>query len=196
MRRKVNMRIVIGIFCGQIIFCTVILWKINCENIQTVCISPPEAKSLRLLTLFIVYLGWIAVFLQTSYMKDSQPLVTCSRCSHCVPPSQNSSLLPDSLQWIGSHHMFANVLSLANWGPVGQFSTQRAVLIIMVHEGYACFNIHLCCSSSQRTTQPVFWCWSGKYKQWSIVSVSDQLALCLWILWPAEIVCSTPQDVF
>lgn len=46
-----------------------------------------------------------------------------------------------------------------------------------------------------RGTEPVFCCWSGKYKQWSIVSVSDQLALCLWILRPAEIVCSTPQDV-
>lgn len=76
-----------------------------------------------------------------------------------------------------------------------QFSTRHAMLIIMVHEGCACFNIHLCCSSSQRGTKTVFCCWSGKYKQWSIVTISDQLALCLWILQPTEIVCSTPQDV-
>lgn len=64
-----------------------------------------------------------------------------------------------------------------------------------MHEGHECINIHLCCSCSQRHTAPVFYCWSVKHKQWSIVTVSDQLALNFWIPWPAEIICSTPQTV-
>lgn len=111
-------------------------------------------------------------------------------CSDSVEFIHYSSSLPDSFQYglqIGNRCMFVNIPSVANWRPVGQFSTQCTVLIIRMHVGYACFNIHLCCSSSQRGDRACVLLLVRK--------ISDQLALCLWILWPAEIVCSTPQDV-
>lgn len=158
-----------------------------------------RSKSITAIRFVVVWLDWIAGLLLTGCIRyilnKTRPSVICLSCGLSVSIVHHFQI---HFNKVFGLEAIICLLTSSPWLIEGQLdSSAHSVLCSLL---WCMRDMHALASISvvaapKRGTEPVFCCWSGKYKQWSTVTVSDQLALCLWILRPAEIVCSTPQDV-
>lgn len=155
-----------------------------------------RSKCITSISFVVVWLDWIACLLLTGYISyKTRPIMICSSCGHSASVVHHFQI---HFNKVFGLEAIICLLTSSPWLIEGQLGSsahsELCSLLWCMRDIRALASISVV-AAPKRGTEPVFCCWSGKYKQWSIVTVSDQLALCLWILRPAEIVCSTPQDV-